>query len=284
MKIAIIGCGDVGRCYAQALAQAGTPVAAFCDARSTEAVEQLVADAQATFYTEPGPWLADVDVVISAVFGGVSHDVLRQSLPHMRQGALYADFTTAPVADLQASEHAAIQTGVDFVDVAIIGTISLSGAQTPLLCSGHGADRVVALMQSVGAPARVVSNSAGDAISLKLLRSVFTKGVEALTIECLMAAERRGLRHELYDVLADFDQSPIRNFMETLVVTHVRHAPRRLNEVREAGEQLRRERVEPLVTEQVAIRFERTADALDRAPFTGEATMEDSLAWLLDHQ
>src|SRR3546814_10014138 len=100
-------------------------------------------------------------------------------------------------------------------------------------------------MKAIGAPVRVVGTKAGDAIALKLLRSVFTKGLEALAVECLMAAEHRGLRHQLYDVLSDLDESSIRSFTEAVVTTHVRHAGRRLAEVQEARCQLQNEGVRP---------------------------------------
>ncbi|WP_438811351.1 hypothetical protein, partial [Salmonella enterica] len=75
--------------------------------------------------------------------------------------------------------------------------------KTPLLCAGIGAEDIRALLASVGAPIKAVGDRAGDAATLKLLRSIFTKGVEALAVECLVAAEKKDLRHTLYDVLSD---------------------------------------------------------------------------------
>src|SRR5271169_5631363 len=124
--------------------------------------------------------------------------------------------------------------------------------------------------------------SAGDAISLKMLRSVFTKGMEALCVEMLIAAEKRGLREQLYDVLSDIDKSGLRSFMETIVRTHVVHAKRRAHEVAEAERQLALVGVPSLVLPGVASRFLATVSALEKRPLTvPEPTIDEALQWFL---
>ena len=93
---------------------------------------------------------------------------------------------------------------------------------------------------------------------LKLLRSVMTKGMESLAVECMVAAERMGLRASLYEVLADIDRTPLTAFMDSFVRSHVLHAPRRLAEVREARDQLHEAGLEPLVLNGVEQLFDRT--------------------------
>ena len=83
---------------------------------------------------------------------------------------------------------------VNFVDVAITGAVNLHGAKTPLLCAGEKAEDVAQIFKRLGTPIQVVGDKPGDAAALKLLRSIFTKGLEALSVECLLTAEKRGLR------------------------------------------------------------------------------------------
>ncbi len=284
MKVAIIGCGDVGRCYAKALIDAGHQISELCDSRPSAAVVRYAQEIASNVHSEPGDWLTEVDLVISAVFGGVALDVADQSLKHMRKDSIYADFTTGRPADLRAAAKLALEANIQFVDVAITGAIALGGQKTPLLCAGPATDKFVETMKAIGAPIRVVGTEPGDAVALKLLRSIFTKGLEALSVECLMAAERRGLRQALYEVLSDIDQTPIRNFMEATVTTHVRHAERRLAEVREARRQLESEGIQPRALDGVAALFEHTSNAIQNSPIEGEATIENSLKWLLDQQ
>lgn len=284
MNIAIIGCGDVGQCYGKALSAFGHQIPHISDSRTNLAIEQFAKDIGAEFHSEPGPWLSEIDIIISAVYGGVALDVACNSFAFMRKNAIYADFTTASPGDLREAEKQAKLNQIQFADIAIVGAIGLGGAKTPLLCAGVAAERITDLMKQLGTPIRMVGEKAGDAVALKLLRSVFTKGLEALAVECLMSAEVNGLRQELYAVLSDLDETPIHRFMESVVTTHVRHAGRRFTEVKEASKQLAVDGIEPLAIEGVSALFQRTAAAIERQPLIEEPSIENSLKWLYEGQ
>ncbi|WP_313371113.1 NAD(P)-binding domain-containing protein [Achromobacter animicus] len=284
MKIALIGCGEVGHCYARAWIAAGHRIIGICDLRSDADMADRAKAADAALHAEPGPWLAEADVVVSAVYGYSAAEVAAQAFPHMRAGAVYADFTTASAPDMQKAAAAAAASTIPFMDVAIMGAIALLAEKTPLLCAGEGAAVVTALGESAGAPVRIIDGKPGDAVRLKLLRSIMTKGMESLAVECLVAAERMGLRESLYEVLADIDRTPLTAFMDSFVRSHVLHAPRRLAEVREARDQLHEAGLEPLVLDGVEQLFARSARGIETARAKGEApapdTVEARLAWL----
>jgi len=284
MKIALIGCGEVGHCYAQAWLAGGHELAGVCDLRQDPDMQARVRGYGSTLHAEPGPWLGQADLVVSAVFGRAALEVARQALPHMRQDAAYADLTTASAADMRAAAQAAARHGVPFTDVAIMGAIVLLGARTPLLCAGSGAVDVAAFARGCGAPAQAIEGEAGDAVRLKLLRSILTKGMESLAVECLVAAERMGLRDSLYEVLADIDRTPLTAFMDSFVRSHVLHAPRRLAEVREARDQLVEAGLQPLVLDGVERLFARTTQGIEAARAAGAFDVPDTvparLAWL----
>jgi hypothetical protein len=164
-----------------------------------------------------------------------------------------------------------------------MGAIALTGPRTPLLCAGQGADRISHLMTEIGAPVRVLEDAAaGDAASLKLLRTIFTKGLEALAVECLVAAELQGVRQQLYEVLSDIDRTPLKDFLEALIRTHVVHAGRRMHEVAEAEEQLRLAGLPVQVLPGVRALFAQTLETLGRQPILDPApSSEFALNWLL---
>ncbi len=284
MKIALIGCGEVGHCYTRAWTAAGHRIVGICELRADEEMAARAREAGAALHTEPGPWLAEADVVVSAVYGYNAAEVAAQALPHMRADAAYADFTTASAPDMQKAAAAAAAHGIAFMDVAIMGAIALLGEKTPLLCAGDGAAVVTALGESAGATVRIIEGKPGDAVRLKLLRSIMTKGMESLAVECLVAAERMGLRDSLYEVLADIDRTPLTAFMDSFVRSHVLHAPRRLAEVREARDQLHEAGLEPLALNGVEALFARSARGIEAARANGEApaadTVQARLAWL----
>ena len=104
---------------------------------------------------------------------------------------------------------------------------------------------------------------------VKLLRSIMTKGMESLAVECLVAANAMGLRASLYEVLSDIDRTPLTTFMDAFVRSHVDHAGRRHAEVREARDQLHEAGLEPLVLDGVERLFARTARHLEAARAQG---------------
>lgn len=269
----------VGQCYAQALQAQGHTIAAFCDHAPSDALRALAAQLGAPIHAAPGPWLADAELAVSAVFGTAALDLARASFAHLQAGALYLDMTTADPQAMREAEALARQRGVRFVDVAITGAVNLSGARTPLLCAGADAGEAARLLAACGAPVQVAGDQPGDAAELKLLRSIFTKGLEALAVECLVTAERKGLRETLFRVLSDIDQGSLRETMESMVRTHIVHAGRRRNEVVEARRQMELAGVPAIVLAGVQQRFEHTLAQQQARPYAGQTTA-DALAWL----
>jgi len=281
MHLAIIGFGEVGQCYATALAHAGHTLEV-CDIHPTPAMRALAAQLNAPLHDTSGPWLHASDAVLVCVTGGNALNADTTALPFMRQHTLLADTTTAsPQHKRDAAQHATTHA-VAFCDVAIMGLIASTGPRTPLLCAGEGGQATHDLLTAVGAPIRVLNGAAaGDAISLKLLRSIITKGLEALAIESLTAAEQLGVREDLYEVLSDMDRTPIRDFLNTLVRTHLMHAERRLHEMEEARAQLQRSGLPAHALPGVEAVFAHTVDALQRTPPATNVTTDAAITWLL---
>lgn len=281
MRIALIGCGEVGLIYGRALHEAGKALV-LCDLRVSNTAREFAVSASAPLHETIGEWLREADVVISAVFGSVSLAVAEQSLSKMKAGALFIDMTTADPATIRTAAQVAVAHRVDYADVAILGAVALSGKHTNLLAAGTGAAAAAALFAEISAPMKLLEDgAAGDAAALKILRSVFTKGLEALTIECFVAAEAQGLTDKLHDALSDIDKASLRDFLEALVRTHVLHAPRRLKEVEEAERQLRVAGLPVAVLPGVANLFARTSEAIATNPIgTAEPTVAQAFAWL----
>jgi 3-hydroxyisobutyrate dehydrogenase len=165
----------------------------------------------------------------------------------------------------------------------IMGGVNLTGMNTPLLCAGEKTEKIVALIEKLGAPIRVLSAArAGDAASLKLLRTVFTKGLSALAVECIVAARHHGVKDLLYDVLSDIDQTPLREFLDILLRNHVVHACRQRQEIAEATHQLQNMGMESIMLPAIEALFATTCNAINTEPCHAvNPTTEEALAWLL---
>ncbi len=282
----------VGACYMQAFVEQGHSLVGLCDLQPNAAVADAVQAAGAQVHTAPGAWLAEADVVVSAVFGTVARSLFEACLPHLRDlrdladGVVYVDMTTADPQEMrecgELARRVAQGRAVHFVDVAITGAVNLGGRKTPLLVAGGKAGFVQELFLPFGGSVRVVGGQPGDAAALKLLRSIYTKGTEALAVECLVTAQQMGLREQLHAVLQDIDETPLRTLMESMVRTHIPHSARRRNEVAEARQQMARNGLAPIASPAVEALFAATARAHAAQPFIGTST-DQAIDWLGSH-
>src|SRR5205814_8978024 len=106
LKIAIIGLGEVGRCYAKALHAAGYELS-LCDARPSTLAADLAAGWRLPVQTSLGAWLSTCDWILSCVTGSHALGVVEQCAAQARPGATLCDMTTAsPDVKRLAAERA----------------------------------------------------------------------------------------------------------------------------------------------------------------------------------
>jgi 3-hydroxyisobutyrate dehydrogenase len=266
--VAILGLGEVGAALAAILTET-TQVIAVDPADRKARARELGVD----HYGTPGVYLEAADLILSAVTGEQALAAARAAKPFLKAGALFADLNTAPKETLSQVESLLEPAGVACVDIAIMSIIGAPGIRfPPMLTSGPGAADLAAWLETLGFTIRVVEGAVGDASAVKMMRSIFMKGMEALTVECFAAAEYYGLSRLAVENLADLDRIPIASTIDSHVTSHPRHAARRLGEVVEAEAMLRRDGFDPLMTSAARAFFERTVKA---GPLSGDSAKAD---------
>jgi 3-hydroxyisobutyrate dehydrogenase-like beta-hydroxyacid dehydrogenase len=228
--VAVLGLGEAGSEIARDLVAAGADVRGYDPkAITVEGVQPRGSEAEA---------VADADLVLSV---NSSHDAvpaLQNALPALRPGTVWADLNTAAPSIKVALAEQAGTRGVPVVDVALMAVVPGNGLRTPMLVSGEAADRYAHWLTGLGAEVTVQPGPAGTAISRKLLRSVFYKGMAAAVVEALAGAEAAGcadwLRDNIGSELAALDATAVDRLVDG---TH-KHARRRADEMTAATEQL----------------------------------------------
>ena len=114
------------------------------------------------------------------------------------------------------------------------------------LASGGAAQAFAEALGPLGMPVDVVSAHAGDAATLKLLRSVFMKGLAASAIESVRAAEAVGHAEWLKQEIAAVIGRPL---LDRLLVGSQAHAVRRVDEMEAARDLLLELGIEPRIAE-----------------------------------
>ena len=276
-RIAVIGLGEVGTLFAAALKGAGADLVVAGlrpSERAVKAAESLGVPLQADAIAAA----AGADIVMLAVIGDALLEGTRSLALGLDKEVLFVDLTAASPIDVVRA--AALVPAGRFVDVAINGAVSIYGARTPLLAAGPCAGELAEALNPLGFNVDARPDWAvGDASKLKLVRSVFTKGLELVLLEALLAAEAMNIRPALQEALRDYDTSTIRQHADMYLRTHLPMAERRLSEMRKVLTLLKHEGAPTSVAEAAIARYVRTLDlAGDGMPAVGDA--EAAFDWL----
>jgi 3-hydroxyisobutyrate dehydrogenase-like beta-hydroxyacid dehydrogenase len=210
---------------------------------------------------DPGLAADGCDVALSVNSARAALDAASAVLPRLPAGAIYADLNTASPALKRELAELVADAGVAFVDVALLGPIPSRGLSAPTLASGPAARAFAGLFAQVGMPVEVISDEAGDAAALKLVRSVFMKGVAAAVVESMRAAEAVGRAAWLEEEIEALIGRP---YLERALAGSRKHAARRVDEMEAARDLLLELGVEPLVATASAAQLTELATIEDR--------------------
>lgn len=205
-RIALIGFGEAGSTFARS---GGWEAACVFD-RKTDTAEAKAMQAR---YDEAGVTgaatlaeaLAGRSLVLSLVTADQALAAAEAAAPYLAPNALYCDGNSVAPQTKQEAARAVEAAGAHYVDLAILAPVDPARLAVPLLLSGGHAERAANALAALGFQnISIAGDAVGRASSIKMIRSVMVKGIEALTAECLLAAEAAGVRDE---VLASLDAS-----------------------------------------------------------------------------
>lgn len=245
-NIALIGFGEAGSTFAKAAgweaeARAYDLVAERagamdeCGVTPCETAEQALAGAQ---------------LVLSLVTADQALPAAENYARFLAPGALWCDCNSVAPDTKRAAAKAVEAAGGRYVDVAVLAPVNPARMAVPLLLAGRAACGAEAALREAGfTNTRVVGDEVGRASSIKMIRSVMVKGIEALTAEMMLGAEAAGVTDE---VLASLDASekamPWAQRAAYNVERMVTHGKRRAAEMEESAKTLASLGVEPVMT------------------------------------
>jgi 3-hydroxyisobutyrate dehydrogenase-like beta-hydroxyacid dehydrogenase len=227
MHVAVLGLGEAGSIYAEDLAGLGLTVAAADPLAPAVPAGVRMAD-------NVGSAVRGAAMVLSLVGGLAAEAVLAEAAPAMEPAAIYADMNTAGPLQKQRLAELSAEYGIAFVDVAILGPVPRARIGTPLVRSGPGAEELLDVLTGLQIPATSAGNDAGVAAGLKLLRSVFMKGLAATMLESVTAARAAGAEAWLVDQIASELGPSGRSLVARMLEGTPVHAVRREAEMLEA--------------------------------------------------
>src|SRR5262249_24920650 len=133
--------------------------------------------------------LADsAQIIFSTVTCARAKEAAQQTARFLAPKHIYADLNSVSPALKQEIEQVIVSAGASFVEAAVMSPVPPHGHRSPMLLGGGSAPAFAELMSPFGMRLEVVSERVGEAAATKMFRSIIVKGLEALMLECVLAA------------------------------------------------------------------------------------------------
>ena len=196
--LALVGFGEAGHAFATGWSrpEGWEPVAydlKLGDPETAGAVRQRCAAAGVRAAEDRAAALSGAGLVFSVVTADQALEAARACAPFLEHGAFLLDCNSCAPQTKQRAAALIEAAGGRYVDVAVMAPVHPKRHEVPLLLAGPHAAEAASLIARLGMRPSVSGDRIGDASSIKMLRSVMIKGLEALTTECLLAARRAGV-------------------------------------------------------------------------------------------
>jgi len=268
-RIAFIGFGEAGQAIAAGLHEADAAQMTAWDILFPDATGNSLRRAAEASGVRCAVSAADAvqeaAIVISAVTAASSQEAAQSVQAHLHGSPFFLDINSVSPGRKQDTAKM-LGSAARYIDVAVVAPIHPARHQTPMLLAGPDSRTVAPKLATLGMRASVVGAEIGAAAAIKMVRSVMIKGIEALTLECFLAAARAGV---IDDVAASMrnnypglDWAKIVPYnLERMAV----HGERRAAEMEEVAETLRELGVEPLMTN-ATVKRQREMAQIGRQP------------------
>jgi 3-hydroxyisobutyrate dehydrogenase-like beta-hydroxyacid dehydrogenase len=252
-RISFIGFGEAGQAIASGLRETGIERVAAWDILFPEPTGTKLKETAESLGVRVASSARDAaretDVIISAVTAASSVDAARSVASDLPGNPYYLDINSVSPGRKQGTAKL-LGERVRYVDVAVIAAIYPARHRTPLLLSGPHAEGISPLLHEIDMQFSVVGPEVGSAAAIKMIRSVMIKGMEALTLECFLAAARAGVLEEVTTSLKNnyptLDWTKIADYNLERMASH---GERRAAEMEESAATLRELGLDPLMVE-----------------------------------
>ncbi len=206
----LIGFGEAGRTFATAGGWSGARVHDRLTDRpdGNAAMRAAYALAGVAGCDRLADAVRDAPVILSLVTADQALAVATAAAAAIAPGALYCDMNSVAPETKRAAARLIDAAGGCYVDVAVMAPVDPARLSVPLLLSGAAAGAAQVALAALGfTRIDVVGHEVGRASSIKMIRSVMVKGMEALTAECALAAAAAGVSAEVFASLDASDRA-----------------------------------------------------------------------------
>jgi len=199
------------------------------------------------------------DYVLSTVTTQVAKKVAEEATEILQAGQTFVDLnSTSPSIKVTLSEIIE-RSGADFVEGAVLGAVGATGLQTRILVAGAKGEETAKTLNQLGMNVTHYAPEVGKASMFKMLRSIFSKGLECLILELLIVGRKAGIKDDLWSDITDFmAKKPFDQIAANWVKTHTTAYERRYYEMLQVVETIREIGMDPVMSDATKAFFERS--------------------------
>lgn len=261
VAVGFIGLGEAGSHIAKGLRAAGVaPIFAYDVALDSPERRTLLQTRAAEGKVVLCKSLEDLarcsEVIFSTVVSSVAVEAARQIVPYLNGGHYFLDLNSTSPATKQEVAALIAPSGARFVEGAVMAAVPPLGHRVPILVCGEAAPALIARLSSYGMQLENFGPQIGRATATKMFRSIIVKGLEALFLECVMAASRYGVADKVLESVRvgypGLDWKALANY---LIGRTAIHGERRAHEMEEVARTLQSMGIEPIMADAAARRI-----------------------------
>ncbi len=287
-QIGILGFGEAGSAFAKTLADNNADVFIYDSKWETPNTKPPLienSNCHQIRFCSLSDLLASAEIVLSTVTTNSALSAAKTCMSGLSSQHLYCDLnSTAPSVKVDLY-NLLERAKIKFVEGAILGAIGVTGGQTKILLGGELAADLSQILNSLGLNTLPYSNKIGQVSAFKMLRSIFSKGLEALILEFLVAGRKSGLEKDLWcEVTALFDTNKFEDIAKNWVCSHAIANERRFHELVQVADLLEDMKLDSIMTNATLAFFKRSADWKISRDFPNKPSEMDELIEDLTHR
>jgi len=261
-RIGVVGFGEVGSTLSKTIAAKGGEILIYDILLSHEGGEEVVRSriqAEGILVRPLIEVVAHSEYVLSTVTTHAAVEVANACADYLEPGKIFIDLnSTSPSVKVEIGGRIEA-VGAYFVEGAILGAIGITGASTRIYVAGVKGKEVGETLNTLGLNATFYSKEIGKLSAFKMLRSIFSKGLEALMLELMIAGKRAGISEDLWMDVTDFmTENPFDSVAANWIRTHAVAYERRYHEIVQVVETMHEFEVEPVMTSATEAFFKRS--------------------------
>ncbi len=201
------------------------------------------------------------DIILSLVTTEESLVAAGQIARHLPKGTLFLDCNSTSPGMKRDVAKTVTEAGGRSVEAAVMDLVPRSQHKVPMLLAGKDAEELISKLAPYGVDMKSVGDDIGAASTIKMCRSVFMKGLDAILMECMVAAETAGVTDRIVSsmqVTIPEINWPV--FIGKKLGGAAQHSGRRAGEMREVATTLRELGLDPTMAEATSRRLQWCAD------------------------